>query len=225
MKRSMSTVAGMLGVFVLSMLLSACGRPQVPASISYRTSLRAVEPMRIAILPLVPVDGVGHSVHVLDDALAASLRTLGLHEVVLVPSERARQLLPATAALQSTVSTADLLRLRDGLQIDAVLLGRVDQFQGFDPVAVGVTVHLVSVDDGAVLWSATAHLDAGRTDVQTDLRWWHEHANGDGNPTIGGWQLGLSSPTIFCRYVADRLVETINHKADDSAAASSATAK
>jgi hypothetical protein len=201
------------------LLLTACGRPPVPASISYRTSLRAVEPMRVAILPMVPVEGVGHSVHVLDDALAAALRTRGLHEVVLVPAERAGQLLPASAALHSSISTADLLRLRDGLQVDAVLLGRVDQFQGFDPVALGVTVHLISVEDGAVLWSATAHLDAGRTDVQTDLRWWHEHANGDGNPTIGGWRIGLSSPTLFCRYAADRLVETLDHTAPDATAA------
>jgi hypothetical protein len=68
---------------------------------------------------------------------------------------------------------------------------------------------LVSVADGSVLWSASAHLDSGRSDVQKDLRWWHDHSNGGGLATISGWRLAMTSPSIFSRYVADRLIETI----------------
>lgn len=190
-------------------LLVSCGRPPAPQSISSRTSIRAGEPMRVALLPLVAGDGVGRSAHVLDEALVSALRTFGHHEVVPVALERARLLLPPASIEASAISTQDLLRLRDQLRVDAVVIGRVEQFQAFDPVAVGLTVHLVSVEDGAVLWSATAQLDAGRKDVQDDLRWWHDHANGAGNATISGWRLALSSPSVFSRYVADRLVETV----------------
>lgn len=199
--------AGMLVALVA--MLASCGRPPAPQSISSRTSTRAGEPMRVALLPLVAADGVGRSAHVLDDALIAALRTSGRHEVVPVALERARLLLPPASIEASAISTQDLLRLRDQLRVDAVVLGRVEQFQAFDPVAVGLTVHLVSVEDGAVLWSATAQLDAGRQDVQKDLRWWYDHANGGGNATISGWRLAISSPSLFSRYVADRLVETV----------------
>ena len=193
----------------LTLLLASCGRPPAPQSVSSRTSIRAGEPMRVALLPLVAGDRVGRSAHVLDEALISALRTLGRHEVVPVALERARLLLPPASIEASAISTQDLLRLRDQLRVDAVILGRVEQFQAFDPVAVGLTVHLVSVEDGAVLWSATAQLDAGRKDVQDDLHWWYDHANGAGSATISGWRLALSSPSVFSRYVADRLVETI----------------
>ena len=198
-----------LALAALYLVIVGCGRPAVPHSVSYRTTARANEPMRVALLPLVGVDGVGRAAHLVDEALLASIRTLGTHEAVPVAQERARQLLPAEAIIGSAIGTEDLLRLRDALRVDAVLIGRIEQFQTYDPVAMGITVHLVSVADGAVLWSASAHLDSGRKDVQKDLRWWHERANGSGLATISGWRLAMSSPSLFSRYVADRLVETI----------------
>ena len=198
-----------LALAALCLVIVGCGRPAVPHSVSYRTTSRANEPMRVALLPLVGVDGVGRAAHTVDEALLISLRTLGTHEAVPVAQERARQLLAADAIVDSAIGTEDLLRLRDALRVDAVVIGRIEQFQTYDPVAMGITVHLVSVEDGTVLWSASAHLDSGRTDVQKDLRWWHEHANGGGLATISGWRLAMSSPSLFSRYVADRLVETI----------------
>jgi hypothetical protein len=198
-----------LAVFSLLVVLSGCMRPPPPASISAQTSVSANEPMRIAVLPFVLADGVGRSAHALDEAFPAALRTLGQHEVIGVPLEKARLLLPASAIERSVITAADLLRLRDALQVDAVVIGRVDQFKGFDPLAIGATAHLVAVTDGAVLWSATAELDAGRADVQHDVQWWHEHGNGSGNASLAGWRMTLSSPSSFARYVADRLVETI----------------
>jgi hypothetical protein len=199
----------LLVVFGFLVVLSGCRRPPPPASISAQTSVSANEPMRIAVLPFVLADGVGRSAHALDEAFSAALRTLGRHEVIGVPLEKARLLLPASAIERSVITADDLLRLRDALQVDAVVLGRVDQFTGFDPLAIGATAHLVAVTDGAVLWSATAELDAGRADVQNDVQWWHEHGNGSGNASLAGWRMTLSSPSSFARYVADRLVETI----------------
>ena len=205
----MNRHAILLGALLVLVALAGCSRPPAPHSISFRTSERAAEPMRVALLPFVPADGVGRSASTLDDAFTAALRTLGRHEVVPVPLERARQLLPASVIESSAIGTDQLLSLRDALRVDAVLIGRIEQFQAYDPVAVGMTAHLVSVDDGSVLWSVTAHLDSARTDVQKDLRWWYDHANGGGNATISGWRLGISSPSLFGRYVADRLAETI----------------
>lgn len=191
------------------LFMNGCLRPPPPASISAQTSVAANEPMRIAVLPFVLADGVGRSAHALDEAFPAALRALGRHEVIGVPMEKARLLLPAEAIERSVITAADLLRLRDALQVDAVVIGRVDQYKGFDPLAIGATAHLVAVTDGAVLWSATAELDASRADVQDDVQWWHDHGNGSGNPSLAGWRLTLSSPSSFSRYVADRLVGTI----------------
>lgn len=201
---------------------TGCTRPPAPMSISAQTSTGANEPMRIAVLPFVLANGVGRSAHALDEAFPAALRSLGQHEVIGVSLEKARVLLPANAIERSTITASDLLRIRDALQVDAVVIGRVDQFKGFDPLAIGATAHLVAVTDGAVLWSATAELDAGRADVQEDVQWWHDHGNGNGNASLAGWRLTLSSPSAFSRYVSDRLVETIPIKKSTPAANASA---
>lgn len=217
LSRTILTVA-----LVAALFTTGCTRPPAPMSISAQTSVGANEPMRIAVLPFVLADGVGRSAHALDEAFPAALRSLGQHEVIGVSPEKARLLLPANAIERSTITAADLLRLRDALQVDAVVLGRVDQFKGFDPLAIGATAHLVAVTDGAVLWSATAELDAGRSDVQEDVHWWHDHSNGSGNASLAGWRLTLASPSSFSRYVADRLVETIPIKTSTPAADASA---
>lgn len=199
----------LLFILLSAVLGTGCNRPPPPASISAQTTTRAGEPMRIAVLPFVLAEGVGRSAHALDEAFPAALRTLGRHEVVNISLERARGLLPASAIELSTIAAADLLRLRDALQVDAVMIGRVDQFTGYDPMAIGATAHLVSVTDGAVLWSATAELDASRADVQADIKWWHDHHHGGGNSSLAGWRMTLASPSAFGRYVADQLVATI----------------
>ena len=115
-----------LALAALYLVIVGCGRPAVPHSVSYRTTARANEPMRVALLPLVGVDGVGRAAHLVDEALLASIRTLGTHEAVPVAQERARQLLPAEAIIGSAIGTEDLLRLRDALRVDAVLIGRIE---------------------------------------------------------------------------------------------------
>ena len=102
-----------LALAALCLVIVGCGRPAVPHSVSYRTTSRANEPMRVALLPLVGVDGVGRAAHTVDEALLISLRTLGTHEAVPVAQERARQLLAADAIVGSAIGTEDLLRLRD----------------------------------------------------------------------------------------------------------------
>jgi hypothetical protein len=186
-----------------------CARTLPPPSTSWRTSERAAEPGRVAVLAFWSGDGVGRSSAAVGEAMAASLRELGLHEVLLVGIDRRRALLPDDVLLANRLSVEQLLRLRDELRCDSVLLGRIEQFTGYDPVAMGLSVHLVSCADGEKLWEATSHLDGSRQDVQDDLRKWYDRSAGRGAPGIAGWRGVLASPTAFARYVTDRLVSTL----------------
>ncbi len=202
-------------VALLALLpLAGCTRPPAPQGLSYQTTAQAGEALRVAVLPFWLGDRVGRTAQGVSDQFAASLRTLGRHEVINVTPERRRTLLPDDALAANRLSTDALVRIREALQVDAVILGRIEQFDSFDPPVLGLTVHLVSCLDGEVLWSATAHLDGGRQDVQDDLQWWNDHQNGDGNRSLAGWRLALSSPATFARYASDRLVETIPYTED-----------
>ena len=197
----------------LALVATGCSRPPPPQAISHQTTHRATEPARVAVLPFWMGDKVGRSAGVVGETFAASLREQAHHEVILVSTERRRAILPGEDVLAVGSITADeLIKLREELHVDAIILGRIEQFESFDPVSIGMSVHLVSCLDGEVLWSATAHLDSARDAVQQDLKHWYGDQTGTGNTSIAGWKSALSSPSLFSRYACDRLVETMAWK-------------
>jgi len=179
-----------------------------PGTVSWQTTPRAVEPLRVAVLPATLAERIGKSAAELAPALADSLRALGRHEVVLVgPEQASRLILPDLHA--GSLSVDALLAVRDATGCDAVVLSRVEQYDPFHPVSLGVSAHLVSCHDGAILWSAQAQLDGRREDVQLDVEAWWERTRGSQGAALTGWKSVLSSPREFCRYAADRLVWTV----------------
>lgn len=164
---------------------------------------------RVAVLPFTRGPRIGRAADVITASMSASLRELGIQQVVEVDPARV-DLLPARdPVLTQDISSEELLRLRDRLNVDGVLVGRVEQFTSFDPIAVGVSAHLVSCLDGQAVWSATGHFDGRRDDVQRDIAaWWRSHQAPSGT-SVQGWRTTLQSPSLFTRYVCDRLVASM----------------
>ncbi len=181
-----------------------------PGSVSWHTTPRAVEPLRVAVLPFALAEKVGKGASELSPSFASSLRALGVHETVAVGPERAAALhLPDLHA--GAVPVDALLAVRDATGCDAVVIGRIEQFDGFHPVSLGASVHLVSCHDGAVLWSAQIQLDTRREDVQRDIESWWKRNAGQQAAAVNSWKSVLSTPRDFCRYAADRLAWTIGN--------------
>lgn len=181
-----------------------------PGSVAWHTTPRAIEPARVAVLPFALADRVGKGAAELSPAFAASLRAVGVHETTLVTAERA-QALAVPDLHAGRVPVDSLLAVRDATGCDAVVIGRVEQFDGFHPVSLGASLHLVSCHDGAVLWSAQIQLDTRREDVQRDIEaWWRRHS-GSQAAAVNGWKSVLSTPRDFCRYAADRLAWTLGN--------------
>jgi hypothetical protein len=175
--------------------------------LSYHTSIEASQLRRVAVLPFHRADGIGRSVSAMDENMTAALRELGLHEVLTVSVAERDTLLKRDVIRANRITTEELLALRDALKCDGVLIGRIEQFTSYDPIAIGVTADLVSCLDGSVVWSATGHFDGGRSDVQREIEDWYDRAITSGN--IAGWKQTLESPKLFTRYVAERLALSI----------------
>ena len=181
-----------------------------PGSVAWHTTPRAIEALRVAVLPFALAEKVGKGASELSPSFAGSLRALGIHETVLVGPERAILLtLPDLHAGKVPVDT--LLAVRDATGCDAVVIGRVEQFDGFHPVSLGASLHLISCHDGSVLWSAQMQLDTRRDDVQRDIEGWWKRNSGEQASAVNGWKSVLSTPRDFCRYAADRLAWTIGN--------------
>jgi hypothetical protein len=182
-----------------------------PGSVAWHTTPRATEALRVAVLPFVLAEKVGKGAAELSPCTAGSLRALGIHEVVLVGPERAMHLqLPDLH--EGKVPVDALLAVRDATGCDAVVIGRIEHFDGFHPVSIGASLHLVSCHDGAVLWSAQIQLDSRREDVQRDIEGWWKRSAGEQATAVNGWKSVLSTPRDFCRYAADRLAWTIGNQ-------------
>lgn len=182
-----------------------------PGSVAWHTTPRAIEALRVAVLPFALAEKVGKGASELSPAFASSLRALGVHETVLVGPERALGLaLPDLH--EGRVPVDSLLAVRDATGCDAVVVGRVEHFDGFHPVSLGASLHLISCHDGAVLWSAQLQLDTRREDVQRDIEGWWKRNAGEQASAVNGWKSVLSTPRDFCRYAADRLAWTIGNQ-------------
>lgn len=205
------------GLLVMSALLLTTGcrvpfftarpEPVQREILSFHTTIEATQLRRVAVLPFHRSEGIGRSATAMDENMTAALRELGLHEVLTVSVVERDALLKRDVIRANRITTDELLALRDALKCDGVLIGRIEQFTSYDPIAIGVTADLVSCLDGSVLWSATGHFDGSRSDVQREVEAWYKRAVTSTN--IAGWKQTLESPKMFSRYVAERLTLSI----------------
>lgn len=200
-----------LGVIMMTVIFAGCkGRDDRHHEVmSATTTHQAAEIGRVAVLPLFLADGVGRAAAIMGDSMAAGLRELGLHEVVLVTVEQRDRLLSHDVVMANRMRAEDLLKLSDALHVDAILVGRVEQFDSYDPISMGLACSMLSCRDGEILWSATGHFDGHRQDIQNEVKAWYEHTLSPSANPLSGWKVVLESPQQFTRYVADRMVQSI----------------
>lgn len=176
---------------------------------SYRTDPRAHNPGLVAVLPAFAKKGIGSSSSVIDRTLPASLREQGGHEVIALRHNDAPELFTHHPGSLHDIDAETLRRLRDQTGADALVLTWIDHYVSFDPIQVGIRVYMVSLSDGATLWSAIGHFDGARRDVQRDLEIWWKQTRGNANANLAGWRIALSSPSHYLRYVSDRLAASV----------------
>lgn len=201
---------GMLAMVLMLVVSSGCDRRRTTEHhpFSWQLQPAAAAVTRIVVLPIDRAGVSGRSAQGVDAAIAAALRDLSRHVVIEAgPDTLPNGMLGAVEA--DRVSVQDLLTLRDRYHADAVLIGRLHQFQGYDPVAVGLTMHLVSCHDGSALWSATGHFDGARTSVQDDVQAWYRRRMADRGNTVQTWRTVLHTPSLYSRYVADRMLGSL----------------
>lgn len=196
---------------VLACVLSSCGsRPLVPdgATFSYHRDPQINSIKRIVIMPFHRANDVGTSAEALDISMSSAWRELGQFEVIGATEEERDQLITEDAFRKRNIDSESLRRVFADFKADAVLIGRIETFNSYDPVVIATEAALVSCLNGAVLWTGGGHFDGARESIQDDIIDWHRDAVGAGNQSVAGWRATLQSPRMFARYVSDRLAVT-----------------
>ena len=189
-------------------LLCSCGGSRDTATdarlFSYYTGdINSVS--RVVYFPLYHGTRVGRSAERFDDGLASSFRELGHMEVIVATHMQRDHLLKHDPLEVNHMSSDDLRAIFQAFNCDAVIIGRIEQYDSYDPISIGLRCKMISCLDGAITWSAAGHFDSKRADIQDDIRDWHQATIGKNRPDLTGWQGTMQSPTLYARYVSDRL--------------------
>ena len=170
---------------------------------------------RVVYFPLYYSTRVGRSAERFNDGLAGSFRELGQMEVIIATHLQRDQLLQHDPLEVNHISSENLRSIFQRFNCDAVIIGRIEQYDSYDPISIGLRCKMVSCLDGSVVWSAAGHFDSKRADIQDDIRDWYESTIGINRPSLTGWQGTMQSPTLYARYVSDRLAASFLWQSPD----------
>ncbi|TVR46998.1 MAG: hypothetical protein EA402_01890 [Planctomycetota bacterium] len=164
---------------------------------------------RVVLMPVFLDSGIGTSARSMDHSLIRALTELNHFEILQASIADRDQLFPEDPLRSNRLSQDSLRHTRDTFGADAVILARINHWQSFDPVALSITIAMVDCRNGSVLWTASGMWDSALRNTQDDIKEWFQHRRGSGNVPLGGWRSVLSSPSVFSRYVSDRLAASV----------------
>lgn len=162
---------------------------------------------RVVVLPFQNLCDHPEQVSIVESAFVDEFQKRQAVEVVSLDRGALTESEEEAFLINGRVQADTLVRLSRHHQADAVLYGAVTQYKGYEPLALGLRVELVSAGAGDVVWSANGIFDAADDRVQRDVRNFHDTTLGETH-SLEGWRLVLMSPNRFATYACARVVET-----------------
>src|SRR5690606_5864722 len=117
-----------------------------PVSWQREAGLGAVR--RVVVLPAAFEEEAGRSAETLDATIATALRDRN-RQVVLRATGADLPADLADGVRSDRIEVDSILALRDRYHVDAILIAHCHRFRGYDPVALSLTLHLISCHDGS----------------------------------------------------------------------------
>ena len=154
------------------------GRSQ-PVALRIGWRQKSAKCWRIVLVPFQTPDS-SDKAQIVSRQLGAALRQQGRFEVMMLQGKDVPELSDAGSWQSNRIDPAILRELSRRYNCDAVLIGRIDRWQPYDPVAIGLQVHLIHVGSGAIVWSAGGDFDSRTQPVQDALSTWWDHTHGSG---------------------------------------------
>lgn len=199
-------------ITVAIILCAACGNKSaetIPQSFPFYAHPQAQMAKRVIVFPFYQHQKTIETHDTFNFAISQAWRELGHFEVVNLSTADRDSIISTDPLRSGRIVSEDLRKMRQHYQADAVLIGRLEEWQSYDPVAIGLQAYMFDCGEGIPLWTGSGHWDAARADIQKDVQAWHTETIGAGSISINGWRNALQSPRLFSRYVADRLAATV----------------
>lgn len=184
------------------------GEPLPPPAAFRDGSLDFGGVQRILALPLHDESGAGAAVDVVSATLSEEIMRLGRFGVVRPDASDAQLRPPENPLSSGRIPVASLIDLGRRYGVDAVLFGTVSHYRPYPPPVLGLSLSLVDVQTGKIIWSVSDFLDAGDRRCAVSMQWFYEDEAARGESVYGSEIVG-TSPRWFARFASRRVVGTM----------------
>lgn len=113
---------------------------------------------------------------------------------------------------KSSFTNQELLDIRKRLSADAILFGRVKGYQPYPHLMSSLNLKLIDLSTGGVFWGVEQIWDSTDQSVQRRMKMYYRDKMGQLYDPLN-WQVLITSPREFHKFVADEVAQTLPHAA------------
>lgn len=169
--------------------------------------LESGQVQRVLALPLMDETPQGDGSLVISQAVRDELFKLRRFDLVQAnPGDAALQ--PGNGPKQTgRIEVATIIELGRRYGVDAVLFGALDHYRPYDPPAVGMSLSLVDVETGRIIWHVRDFIDGADQRTALAMRYYFEDETA--RDEVFESDLMSTAPQWFARFAAQRVANSM----------------
>jgi len=204
------TLWGVVGCSTIKERITPVSVPEYTPTNIYKADL-PVEFIRVALLPMNLQGDFGQKAALdsIEGALQAELIKAKRFEVVTISKDELEQICGEESLSSQQKWPYELKKALEERQVDGVMLIELTHLRGYQPVALGLKMRLVSLQEGKTYWAVDELLDSANPMIyQGALNYDNGMRMGktSESKTIAFMQ---TSPTRFAHYAGELLFKTL----------------
>jgi hypothetical protein len=106
----------------------------------------------------------------------------------------------------------ELLDIRKRLSADAILIGHLKEYRSYPHLMASLNLKLIDLNTGGVLWGLEQIWDSTDQSVEKRMKMYYRDKMGSEYKPLD-WQVLITSPRAFHKFVADEVAQTLPHAA------------
>ncbi len=198
----------LIAVAILAPLLTGCSQP--PPTTQINCFVRPAELAKVQRVVFIELFDEAQSPEIARDTSESLFRAINgrnLCHVELVKGMDPRcAVLPANRFGPYTLP--EIAEMHKALGVDALLIGKVNTFQPYPRMQIGLYLRMVDLKDGQTIWGVDHVWDAREKKTEHRIKEFFEHHLSDGYEPVD-WGVGTISPSLFEKFVAHEVAQTL----------------
>lgn len=161
---------------------------------------------RVAVLPFVDGSRYSEASPRLTEAFTIELRKTRKFDVFAVEREEP---IAQMTAVRAAFDAVDARLLGETLNVDAIVLGEIVEYEPYRPLAIGLRVVMIDTRSGRVIWTVDETLDTSELAVANLVRQYYDDVVDPGASEFRNDRV-LVSMRAFARCVCYHFVRTLD---------------